>query len=57
MFKFEINQKVTIIDMECAGRIEEISITEKGTKFLVRFINNGDLQKWFLYEDEIEASY
>lgn len=53
-FKFEIGDKVKIIDASCRGRVLSLWVTDHGKKYEVRFIINGNVKEVFFFEDEIE---
>jgi hypothetical protein len=51
--KFNLDEKVHIIPLDLPGRITQIAITNRGTKFEVRYFWNSEIKEGWFYEDEL----
>lgn len=51
---FEINQLILIKQLDIIARVDEISISYKGTQYNCAYFWNGELKKCWVTRDEIE---
>ena len=52
--EFYLTDKVQIIELERSGRIVEVRLTDIGTKYFVRYFDNGAAQTVAFFPDELE---
>ena len=53
--EFDIGQKVLVYDLDSWATVEEISISYKGTKYLVEYFHNGKREEAWLYASELRS--
>ncbi len=52
--ELKLQQKVNIVELKRSGIIKEISTSETGQKYYVRYFDNGEAQYCYFYRNEIE---
>lgn len=52
-FKFNLQDKVRIIELERVGRVVSIWITERGAQYQVRYFDSAEAKTVYFYEDEL----
>lgn len=55
-FKFDIKDRVKIIELECSGTVLSIWLDRWGNTYEVRYFHNGKAEKEYFYESELERS-
>ena len=53
-FKYTINQKVKIKELEWTGTVKQICVTERGIQYQVRYFWNMESKEVFFYEEELD---
>ena len=54
-FKFDIKDRVWIIDLSCYGRVVSCWYTKKGLEYEVRYFLEGKIETTYLFEDELSV--
>lgn len=52
--KFDLSEKVIILNLETKGLVLEISITHAGIRYRVRYWKHGLLKEDYFYENELQ---
>jgi len=52
--KFQLKDKVKIIDLDWKGIIISILINDLGVKYNVRYFYNGDAKEIYFFEEELQ---
>ena len=55
--KFEIEQRVEIIELKRKGRVLAIFITKKGIEYQIRYFDNAEVKTIYFFEDELKEVY
>lgn len=52
--KFELGDRVKIVELKCSGRVVGIFVGDSGAQFNVRYFYNGEAKTVYFYTDELE---
>jgi len=53
--RFNLKEKVRIVELNRTGIIKSIFISESGTQYQVRYFDNAEAKTIYFYEEELES--